>query len=98
MVKVIIIVLFILVILALFNFSAISALFASIGTSTSAIFGSVTWLPDFISRAFTAVSSYSYLFSIILLYVSIFVLVKALGLFGLTKERRNYNEKNDKDD
>ena len=99
MVKVIVIVLFILVILALFNFSAISTLFASIGASTSAIFGSVTWLPDFITRAFNAVSSYSYLFSIILLYVSVFVLVKALGLFGITKERRSsHNEKDDKDD
>ena len=99
MVKVIVIVLFILVILALFNFSAISTLFASIGASTSAIFGSVTWLPDFISRAFSAVSSYSYLFSIILLYVSVFVLVKALGLFGITKERRSsHNEKDNKND
>lgn len=98
MVKVIVIVLFILVILALFNFSAISTLFASIGSSTSAIFGAVTWLPDFITRAFNAVSSMSYLFTIILLYVSVFVLIKALGLFGITKERKNHNEKDNKDD
>ena len=96
MVKVIFIVLFVLIILALFNFSAISTLFVSIGTSTSAIFGSVTWLPDFITRAFNAVSSMSYLFTIILLYVSVFVLVKALGLFGITKERRSHNEKEGK--
>ena len=98
MVKVIVIVLFILVILALFNFSAISTLFASIGASTSAIFGSVTWLPDFITRAFNAVSSFQYSFTIILLYVSVFVLIKALGLFGITKERRTHNEKDNKDD
>ena len=99
MVKVIVIVLFILVILALFNFSAISTLFASIGASTSAIFGAVSWLPDFITRAFNAVSSMSYLFMIILLYVSVFVLIKALGLFGITKERRSsHNEKDNKDD
>ena len=98
MIKVIVLVLFILVILALFNFSAISSFFASIGSSTSAIFGAVTWLPDFISRAFTAVSSMSYLYMVILLYVSVFVLIKALGLFGITKERRTHNEKDDKDD
>lgn len=99
MVKIIVVVLFILVILALFNFSAISTLFASISASTASIFGAVTWLPDFISRAFTAVSSFSYLFMIILLYVSVFVLIKALGLFGITKERRSsHNEKDNKDD
>lgn len=98
MVKVIVLVLFILVILALFNFSSISSLFISIGSSTSAIFGAVTWLPDFISRAFIAVSSMQYLFGIILLHVSVFVLIKALGLFGITKERRNHNEKDNKDD
>lgn len=99
MVKVIVIVLFILVILALFNFSAISTFFASISSSTSAIFGAVTWLPGFIKRAFASVSSMSYLYMIILLYVSVFVLIKALGLFGITKERRNHdNEKDNKDD
>lgn len=98
MVKIIVVVLFILVILALFNFSAISTLFASISASTSAIFGSVTWLPDFIRRAFSAVSSMQYLFGVILLYVSVFVLIKALGLFGITKERRHHDEKDNKDD
>ena len=54
------------------------------------------WFPYFFG---VCMCVYSYLFSIIMLYVSVFVLIKALGLFGITKERRNHdNEKDNKDD